>query len=278
MAWLVLQGGENEYNRAMRGNYSRLGAFRIIEEFLVPHSTVTIEETAQALHDLLPPPDDPAFPGGADLFGNLILELSQQIEYDNAAQDRFVRVIQRLQESDRVKKHIPRRAGAGGFGRYETMPQMALSLVHYSAPQMDRDRNEEHFLNVRAFIARLCRVGVLQAQAWLVNEMRAALEDTLPDDMDMVSIQGAAIIILFAGEWLFEEVARAPKLDEIHDNDMWRTGTYYTGPRYGFTRWRHWQRLLMWVQRTVPLDQEARRLMFNAAWYMYGIARCLPSY
>lgn len=143
---------------------------------------------------------------------------------------------------------------------------------------MDRDRNEEHFLNVRAFIARLCRVGVLQAQAWLVSEMRAALEDTLPDDMDMVSIQGAAIIVLFAGEWLFEEVARAPKLDEIHDNDMWRTGTYYTGPRYGFTRWRHWQRLLMWVQRTVPLDQEARRLMFNAAWYMYGIARCLPSY
>ncbi|GKZ81804.1 hypothetical protein AnigIFM56816_006326 [Aspergillus niger] len=251
MAWLVLHGGENEYNRAMRGNYSRLGAFRIIEEFLVPHSTVTIEETAQALHDLLPPPDDPAFPGGADLFGNLILELSQQIEYDNAAQDRFVRVIQRLQESDRVKKHIPRRAGASGFGRYETMPQMALSLVHYSAPQMDRDRNEEHFLNVRAFIARLCRVGVLQAQAWLVSEMRAALEDTLPDDMDMVSIQGAAVIVLFAGEWLFEEVARAPKLDEIHDNDMWRT---------------------------VPLDQEARRLMFNAAWYMYGIARCLPSY
>ncbi|GKZ90101.1 hypothetical protein AnigIFM59636_001602 [Aspergillus niger] len=249
MAWLVLHGGENDYNRAMRGNYSRLGAFRIIEEFLVPHSTVTIEETAQAetaqaLHDLLPSPDDPAFPGGADLFGNLILELSQQIEYDNAAQDRFVRY------SSKTDK----------------------------CQEMDRDRNEEHFLNVRAFIARLCRVGVLQAQAWLVSEMRAALEDTLPDDMDMVSIQGAAIIVLFAGEWLFEEVARAPKLDEIHDNDMWRTGTYYTGPRYGFTRWRHWQRLLMWVQRTVPLDQEARRLMFNAAWYMYGIARCLPSY
>ncbi|EHA25003.1 hypothetical protein ASPNIDRAFT_46015 [Aspergillus niger ATCC 1015] len=226
MAWLVLHGGENDYNRAMRGNYSRLGAFRIIEEFLVPHSTVTIEETAQAetaqaLHDLLPSPDDPAFPGGADLFGNLILELSQQIEYDNAAQDRFVRVIQRLQESDRVKKHIPRRAGAGYSSKTD------------KCQEMDRDRNEEHFLNVRAFIARLCRVGVLQAQAWLVSEMRAALEDTLPDDMDMVSIQGAAIIVLFAGEWLFEEVARAPKLDEIHDNDMWRTVSVEHSPSSG---------------------------------------------
>ena len=130
MAVLTLEGGDNEYNRAMRGNYSRLEAFRLIQECLAPEYTVTIEKTAQALHELLPPPGDPTYPGGADLFGDLILELSQQVEYDNPAQDRYVRVIQRLQDSDRVKKYIPQPEGVGVSDIYlETSLSQAAKLT-----------------------------------------------------------------------------------------------------------------------------------------------------
>ncbi|OJJ69835.1 hypothetical protein ASPBRDRAFT_197551 [Aspergillus brasiliensis CBS 101740] len=279
MAWLELFGGENEVNREMKGTYSRLGAFRIIKECLEPHSTMTVEQTAQALHELLPAPDDRAFPGGGDLFGNLILELSQQIDYDNAAQDRLVQVLQRLQDSDRVKKHIRAGAAGQGYGRYESMPQMMFSLEYYAASRLDKDKNEEYFLNLRAFIARLCRAGVMQGQAWLVEEMRIALEDSLPGgNIDIASIMGAAIIILFAGEWLYNEVVRAPKCHEIDHNDLWETGTYYNGPRHGLARWKHWQRQLVRVDQIVRLDQESRRLILRAAWYMQGMAQCLVLY
>ncbi|OJZ85461.1 hypothetical protein ASPFODRAFT_62105 [Aspergillus luchuensis CBS 106.47] len=278
MAVLTLEGGENEYNRAIRGNYSRLEAFRIIQECLAPEYTVTIEQTAQALHKLLPPPDDPTYPGGADLFGDLILELSQQVEYDNPAQDRYVQVIQRLQDSDRVKKYIPQPEGVGGYGRYEIMPQLMSNLGQYSAQRMDRNGNRNYFVNVRAFIARLCRVGALQGQAWLVNEMKDAFEETLPEQFHVVSIMGAAVIIEFAGGWLYEEVVRAPKLDEINDNPLWANGYYYNGPRYGIARWNHWQRLFRWAEQTMPLDRESKRLIFYAEWYMHGMSRSLQPY
>ncbi|PYI00450.1 hypothetical protein BO78DRAFT_424482 [Aspergillus sclerotiicarbonarius CBS 121057] len=212
--------------------------FEIVAKWLKSDELLhPLNEHAKDLYKLLGEPHYTNYDGRKS-FLDVIMEIAEQIPHADRAQDRLASLFKKISQCDRVA--LPQ----GAVGTY------VYCMNGFETVLKDREARERlfpaekaHFVNSRAFIARLCANGSYEGHNWVITSMRTAFEDKeRPSDEDYPFIvQGAAMFIIHAGQWVHQKIVQGKEHSWEHFRRVEEVGELYGGDSLGYKRWKFWQ-------------------------------------
>ncbi|KAL4806920.1 hypothetical protein BDV18DRAFT_138503 [Aspergillus unguis] len=244
-------------NYARTSPYSREGVFAILNDFLQPESTMSLDKTVQSILALLPE----KAPGSTEIWsaGTVIVEVAGQIPYSHESQLKLASLVEKLSWAD---KFLQTRPSADGM-RYKCVA-LAMEMRDCHNGPNDEDVNE--WPNLSAFYAHVDARGVLSAHpTFAIWAMRDAFENTdgVPE-LKYQEIIAAAQYILWNGQGLFNQIRYFGDVDE-GDLRSWRPGPLYDGESgLSLHRWRFWKAGFVAARENGGLKEEARDISRRA--------------
>ncbi|KAB8228020.1 hypothetical protein BDV23DRAFT_189353 [Aspergillus alliaceus] len=273
MSSLNLHIDENDPDvKDVCGRYSRWKAFCILKRYLEPDGDLSLEQAAQLITRMLPTSAESNNYYINVILGHDAIDVAQQIHYSNPAQARLVRLLERLQISQKL-------IGLDNGELHEQYVSLSgvvqFSIVlyeRYNFTESITADEEGHYVNSLAFFARLCTSGLWNSVHHAVWTMRENLEEGRSEDIYSECICGSAVWILCAGQWLFNQVVREPIEIDNGDRSL-QGGRLYTGPELGMERWNFWQTTFAAAVEGDKANDEAKALARKCVNVMECLAR-----
>ncbi|KAL3476732.1 hypothetical protein BJX99DRAFT_258066 [Aspergillus californicus] len=236
--------------------------FPILNDFLQPDTTRSLDETFKAIMDLLP--QSTSVDTDVWAAGTVILELAEQIPYSHPSQLKLARLVDTLSLTDRFN-YRPDERGV----RYRCTRLGDAMCDAFDGPNPDIP-NE--WPNLSAFYAHLeaCHIHPYRPSS-AIQTLRSAFEERMEDEEDYFqgmkdqSILAAAQYILWSGNELFKAVSYAGDVEES-DQGAWHPGPLYDGDwTLNLQRWRFWKGGFEAAVQDESLGEEARDVADRAA-------------
>ncbi|KAL4790285.1 hypothetical protein BDV19DRAFT_394230 [Aspergillus venezuelensis] len=210
----------------------------------------------------------------------IVIQVAQYIPYSHRSQDKLLKIVQNLMTSDRFVGTVDLRVPY--YGPSGATKGGQIYHCYWDAPGQDSGFKAHHYVSFHAFLARFVAWQAATGDSWLLWPLRtlgSRLEPPLrrPDEpLDTVTA-GAALLLLYSGQWLFERVVMFPpaSLDDGYVRGI-SSGELYSGPVLGLERWRYWRQTLKARTEDNQLGSEARRLALKAVDFMECLERNDP--
>ncbi|PWY92968.1 hypothetical protein BO94DRAFT_615597 [Aspergillus sclerotioniger CBS 115572] len=223
--------------------YRNNTAFIIIKCCVQGYKCLAPFEAAAQLHTMLPAKGEPGYDTGAGnrMLLEVILKVAGQIPHAHTGQDLLASLFKQLLRSDRIT--LPPRVDHI-LEFYENSLQIYFDFMagveRFNPSHFDPGR----FVQLRAFIARLCANGSYDGHEWLISTMKTAFEDE-DEEGKLVEcysgvLLGAAMFLIYAGQWVYREIAQGEKKDR-EEGQRQGVGKKYGGPVVGEERWKFWR-------------------------------------
>ncbi|PYI00215.1 hypothetical protein BO78DRAFT_439585 [Aspergillus sclerotiicarbonarius CBS 121057] len=253
--------------------YSDWKAFLVLRRCLEPDGDLSVDQATALIHEMLPAKTDKDCSVVPTLFCYLCVDVADKIPYSHPVQHKFVDLIKNLKVSDRINQNLYCELGGGKVSK--SVLSLYISIrEHYPYDFEPGTAEEQQYLNISAFIARLAAAGVARSMGWAVWKMADNLEDEPSDDTYSACVSDAAVWILCAGQWLFIQIFQASEEDEDAPQ-LWRTGSRYNGPIFGMERWNFWQTAFAAAAESKVANAECRMLATKAKDFMPAIAQAI---
>ncbi|PWY80791.1 hypothetical protein BO94DRAFT_602115 [Aspergillus sclerotioniger CBS 115572] len=206
--------------------YSDWKAFLVLRRCLEPDGDLSIEQATVLIHEMMPTAAEGrrVAPG---LFGALCLDVADKVSYSHPAQSRLVELLDYLQASDRMnERQFCDFGDCKGYSIYYSMEDLKMEIRERYSNRLFLSMNtpwdhfepgtpeEQEYVNISAFIARLTAAGLVDAMSWAVWTMKENLEDVVTGNRYSGCVSAAAMWILCAGQWLFIQIVQAPEEDD----------------------------------------------------------------
>ncbi|KAI9675627.1 MAG: hypothetical protein M1817_000994 [Caeruleum heppii] len=232
-------------------------AFPLLQNFLQPNSSLGLKTTARKILELLPDHEDQSME--VRNFGDLCIELAEQIPYHHSSQMKLVKLMEEMGKFSQLgsvysSEVSPRRAQvfqigsdiddfqkgkAGRYIRYQLLGErMRDCLV---GPDPD---DPSQYVNYHAFAAHLWEHRIFSTDpTWAIWAQRDALEGRVDveDDEQDAYVLAAAQWILWYGQSFFKQVMYP---GDVTPNDLrgWSPGPLYDGKAaLNLHRWHFWR-------------------------------------
>lgn len=112
---------------------------------------------------------------------------------------------------------------------------------------------------------------MFQSPSYAIWTLRANLEESHSENAYSGRISGAAVWILYAGQWLFTEIVECPRLLTPENKRFWGVGSLYTGPILGLVRWKFWHKGFAAATENRRASDESRQIAQKAVDLMDAI-------
>lgn len=128
---------------------------------------------------------------------------------------------------------------------------------------------------MNAFIARLTCLGALfpVKSPWAIWTLRDALEENQEGQWDEEQVSSAAMWIICAGQWVFNQIGLYAEPQPIGWHAaMWQPGPLYEGPIAGLERWYFWQARFVEAANSDAINYECKEHASKASQLMKYLA------
>ncbi|BCS18854.1 DUF3632 domain-containing protein [Aspergillus puulaauensis] len=247
-------------------SYSDDKFFLILNDFLQPETTKSLNETVQSLLALLPE----NAPGSGEIYsaGEIIIEIAEQIPYSHPSQWKLIALVEQLSTKDKFLSKWP-----DEMGTRHRCSMLCDSLRDSLTGPNDEIPNE--WPNLSAFYARIDACHLFSNHpTFAIWTMREAFEERPEDDQQYFAgmkdqcVIAAAQHILWDGQELFKKITFMSDVDE-DDLRSWKPGRLYDGDsRYTLQRWQFWKAGFHAAAGDAELGDEARDVARRAATLM----------
>ncbi|KAJ5714550.1 uncharacterized protein N7483_011731 [Penicillium malachiteum] len=239
------------------GNFSVLKAHRTLQEYLEacedtpgallctvaridlmlsPHNKESREKEAKAEYE-------------HRMFYQKLLDLVCKIPYSHPAQAHLVSLLGQLSKSRSLNSH----------------KECFVFSYHPDS------QTEEAYIRQCAFMARLSSAGIIQGFHTSLRNLRTSLEfDWSKDDHHNMRVAGSTMWILFAGQFLFQNMVHSRAcVDEV----SLELGELYTGPVMGLDRWCFWRKAFDSARECTQFSDDTKALVGKTIDLMDAIER-----
>lgn len=112
-----------------------------------------------------------------------------------------------------------------------------------------------------AFIARTSSVGItgLTGPNYAIWTMRENLETQCKKEAYSELVNGAAVWIICAGQWVFNEIVQYPPILDGWFEKAWSNGPLYAGPIVGIKRWKFWKKGFLAAEQSASANDECKK-------------------
>lgn len=112
-----------------------------------------------------------------------------------------------------------------------------------------------------AFVARTSTAGItsLTGRNYVIWTMRENIETECKAEGYSNLVNAAAVWIICAGQWIFNEVVQYPPVLDDWFEKACSNGPLYTRPIVGIQRWKFWKKSLQVAEQSVSADDECKR-------------------
>ncbi|KAJ6023992.1 hypothetical protein N7540_004789 [Penicillium herquei] len=147
---------------------------------------------------------------------------------------------------------------------------MELAVVLCSP---DSQEEIDCYINACSFLAQLSAAGEAYISMVIWTFRRNFEEDRSDDTSEHFSgdVAGCKMWIIYAGQWLFQQMIHSPRPLSSFDKDVWKGGTLYSGPVLDLARWRFWRKGLESASEGTQLTDKTKSLVQKAIVLMDAI-------
>ncbi|KAL4929692.1 uncharacterized protein BDV17DRAFT_290403 [Aspergillus undulatus] len=211
----------------------------------------------------------PDLPYETAWLAEVVMEVASKIPYDHQSQDELLKIV--LDKVDASRLEITE--SWVGFDK-----NASNVLDHYwDSPGKETGFKDRHYINVRAFLARLISStadGSNSSLIWPIVTLRDQLETLRKPEVLSTMIAGVSVSLLLAGPWLYRRVALYPRPSlDADDQRSFRASELYRGALVSKECWGHWRDTLKAKVKGDELNDEARALALDAVFLMGALER-----
>ncbi|CAF9921354.1 hypothetical protein IMSHALPRED_005160 [Imshaugia aleurites] len=211
--------------------------FHLLRRFLQAEKAVTMESTAQSILALLP--ENGSLSTDVWIFGEICIELAEQIPYHHPSQLKLVGLLEDLGMSRKLGLTVPsKETSKGCCVRYQRLGESLRDNLACPDPE-----NPSEYVNFHAFAANVFeRRFFSNGPTWAIWAQRDAHEDRREEKgvIRDAYVLAAAQWILWYGQSLFKQVLFPG--DAPDDLRPWTPGPLYHGKAsLSLHRWHFWR-------------------------------------
>ncbi|KAH8898656.1 hypothetical protein GQ53DRAFT_836754 [Thozetella sp. PMI_491] len=251
-------------------DYSEAGVATILRDFLQPNTKLSPQDAAKSLLTLIPA----NAPGNAEVcsFGEICVELAEQIPYHHPSQLKFTQLLHVLAMSPKFMYKYSLIPGEEGHQPFQLLWESLSDS--FSGPDIDKPTV---WINLNAFMANLFATGIWgDSLGKAVEMLREAFESQIPEEVweRDCNTMAAAQWILWHGQSIFKLVIYDYFEIDASEKWRWRLGNAFPGPPIeprSIGRWRFWKAGFEAVENASNASEECKTTAKRAARMMASL-------